>query len=438
MPYRLVASLVLLRHGAGAFRAPPNGHRGIGRRNPREEASADAATSPLGGGAAALDSIPSLESILDDGRGHVNGELARAVYEWEAALDGHESSKHFSTRDGLRLVEEQGREILSSLEDGDGDGDEEGGGGTSSSGVLYGDLIQEGVIALLRAMSTYDTYKSHNDNATFRDYARRTIHSSLLHFLAHSSRPFRLPLSLETTLEAANSAADALRESLGREPSLVQVADAVGVDPARLALYRRLRRGTASGASGAFVSVEDGVEVYDPTLAGAGTGPRSRRDLDPGREAGEDVAASASSASGSSSAALDDPVAPGLDERGEDDDWTGIPPDRVVAPLRDVLADGEAANDPLSRAHRAMLNERLDDLLRWALTDEERTVVRLRFGLEESKRGGRGWTANEIGGRLGMTHDDVVRVAGSALEKLREAAATWDDDDDAALVEVSL
>ena len=49
-------------------------------------------------------------SILDDGRGHINGELATAIYEWElssgflAAGDG-EYGGGFSTRDGLRLVE---------------------------------------------------------------------------------------------------------------------------------------------------------------------------------------------------------------------------------------------------------------------------------------------------------------------------------------------
>ena len=104
---------------------------------------------------------------------------------------------------------------------------------------------------------------------------------SFLHFLAHSSRPIRLPLSLQKTLETANVAAEKLRETLGKEPSLVQVAKEVKIAPEQLALYRKLYRTMVSRA-GTFVSVEDGMEVYDPTLAGVGmgTGLRARRDLE--------------------------------------------------------------------------------------------------------------------------------------------------------------
>ena len=104
---------------------------------------------------------------------------------------------------------------------------------------------------------------------------------SFLHFLAHSSRPIRLPLSLQKTLETANVAAEKLRVSLGKEPSLVQVAKEVKIAPEQLALYRKLYRTMVSRA-GTFGSVEDGMEVYDPTLAGVGmgTGLRARRDLE--------------------------------------------------------------------------------------------------------------------------------------------------------------
>ena len=52
-----------------------------------------------------------IESILDDGHGHINSNLAQAIYEWEVAqkfIVGHQTTAGwqedlFSTRDGLRL-----------------------------------------------------------------------------------------------------------------------------------------------------------------------------------------------------------------------------------------------------------------------------------------------------------------------------------------------
>ena len=207
--YRIAVSLLLLQHiSVSAFQALlPNCLK-----------QPSSITSALH--TAALDSIPSLESILADGHGHINSNLAQAIYEWELVHSKGQANKQFSTRDGLRLVDDLARDILSSLSDDDG-----------KSGISYADLVQEGMIALMRAMSTYDNYKLHTKSSstlsTFEEYTKESIHSSFLHFLAHSSRPIRLPLSLQTTLETANVAAEKLRETLGKEPSLVQVTKEV-------------------------------------------------------------------------------------------------------------------------------------------------------------------------------------------------------------------
>jgi len=273
------------------------------------------------------------------------------------------------------------------------------------------------MIALMRAMSTYDNYKSHHPSATFQEYARDSIHSSFLHFLAHSSRPIRLPLSLQTTLRKANKAADHLRRTMGKEPSLVQVANAVDVPPEKLALYRKLHRSMVSRKS--FVSVEDGMEVYDPTAAGVGMGIglSSRRDVD-------DVDQRTKSSVGGTS---------------DDDDTMDTVGSSSVTPLRDVLTDTEEINNPLSYTHHHLLNEELNEFLSETLTSQELTVIQLRFGMVDSKYGGKGWTANEIAHRLGLEHEDVVRVATGALEKLRKAASStkWEEENDA-FVEISL
>jgi len=42
-------------------------------------------------------------------------------------------------------------------------------------------------------------------------------------------------------------------------------------------------------------------------------------------------------------------------------------------------------------------------------------VIQLRFGLVDSKFGGRGWSAGQIGERMGMTKEDVVKVASGSV-----------------------
>lgn len=454
------AALLLLNRSAAAFRytcTPPpiiinpiiiNHHRGVCSTTKRPLFSAPPSSST------SLDTIPSLASILDDGHGHINSALASAIYEWETAHTQIASTtikKEFSTRDGLRLVDELAREVLSSLDantdvyvdfeedSNNGSGETRRASEKSKSIISYNDLVQEGIIALLRAMSTFPNYKkSHgNKSTTFEKYAKEAIHSSFLQFIAATSRPIRLPSSLQTTLEAANTAARYLRNKLGREPSLVQVAKEVHVQPQQLALYRKLYR-KMIGRVGTFVSMEDGLEVYDPSLAGyVGTGLRPRSDSDAVIVTKDKDASSSSSRTRTATPSddEDDDVPSTLFQLNtQEDDWERQPPERIVAPLRDVLTDTEEINNPLSYTHHFLLNEELNEFLSETLSSVELEVIQLRFGLVDSKHGGRGWSATDIGERMGMSREEVREVASVALEKLRQAAAADDD----AFVEVSL
>lgn len=453
MTYRLALSFMLLQNfgAVSAFQTLPTHHN----NSPRLKLLQQSSSSPSPASAlqtASLESIPTLESILEDGHGHINSNLAQAIYEWEVAHNGQQDHQ-FSSRDGLRLVDELVREILTSLGENE-IGESSNYESKKASDISYNDLVQEGMFALLRAMSTYDNYKVHttaNNMSTFREYAKQSIQSSLLHFLAHSSRPIRLPLSLQTTLQTANIAAKKLRKILGKEPSLVQVAKEVEIAPEQLALYRKLYRSMVSRV-GTFVSMEDGMEVYDPTLAGVGggTGFRSRRDMDSmmmvnveGNNDGtkreeKNLGGSSSSTSNNINNNNNNDERDLLHLNSQEDDWTREPPERTVAPLRDILTDTEEINNPLSYTHHFILNEELNEFLNETLTEEELTVIQLRFGLLDSKHGGKGWTTNEIGVRMEMDREDVVRVATGALEKLRKGAATnWEEDNDA-YVEISL
>lgn len=367
-----------------------------------------------------------LQSILDDGNGHVNSELAAAIYEWEK-VHAEQSTKsvlksQFSTRDGLRLVDESARVILASLLPPTSDDVNDLTGDARKSSISYPDLVQEGMIALLHAISTYNSYKTHNKNdLSFEKYAQQTIQSSLLHFLAHSSRPIRLPFSLQTTLQSANEAAAKLRSALGREPTLTQVAKEVNIDAHQLALYRKLHR-TMVRRMETFVSMEDGFEVYDPTTVGSVNSMMFAEDD------GDD---------GEMSASTDEMLSSPTAGATEEDDWEINNPERTVAPLRDILTDTEEINNPLSYTQHYLLTQELDQFLYETLTHDELEVIQLRFGLLDSKYGGKGWSAGQIGERMNMDKEEVVKIASSALEKLRKAkTGDWEIDDP--FIEVTL
>ena len=213
---------------------------------------------------------------------------------------------------------------------------------------------------------------------------------------------------------------------------MAQVAKEVNVNPEQLALYRKLYRKMV-GRVGTFVSMEDGLEVYDPSLAGyVGTGLRPRSDSDDAASIISSSSISTTTTSTTTRAEEDDSTLFQLNT--QEDDWTRQPPERSVAPLRDVFTDTEEINNPLDYTHHFILNEELNLFLCETLNSMELEVIQLRFGLVDSKYGGRGWSAHDIGKRVGLDHDEVVKVASVALEKLRQAAAADDD----AFVEVSL
>lgn len=82
--------------------------------------------------------------------------------------------------------------------------------------------------------------------------------------------------------------------------------------------------------------------------------------------------------------------------------------------LADIIAD-ETSNQPETCLDEMMKAEILNRFEKSKLTDREKTILALRFGLYEGRR----YTLEEAGSMLGITRERVRQLEGKALEKLR-------------------
>jgi RNA polymerase primary sigma factor len=123
-------------------------------------------------------------------------------------------------------------------------------------GLPIEDLLQEGVVGLIRAVEKYD----HRRGTRFSTYAVPWIRQAIGHALATTSRPIRLPVPQHLQAERLARAESTLHERLGREPRLRELAAAAGVDEAAAA---RLRRAGAPQASLDLPLHADGGRLAD-------------------------------------------------------------------------------------------------------------------------------------------------------------------------------